>query len=43
MKKLKLNSGIKPENSIDGKLLNEMADSFSDIIKNEKIYGIKAF
>ena len=26
------------ENSIDGKLLNEMADSFSDIIKNEKIY-----
>lgn len=29
------------ENSIDGKLLNEMADSFSDIIKNEKIYYIE--
>ena len=29
------------ENCIDGKLLNEMADSFSDIIKNEKIYYIE--
>ena len=29
------------ENSIDGKLLNVMADSFSDIIKNEKIYYIE--
>lgn len=28
-------------NCIDGKLLNEMADSFSDIIKNEKIYYIE--
>ena len=26
------------ENCIDGKLLNEMADIFSDIIKNEEIY-----
>ena len=29
------------ENCIDGKLLNEMADIFSDIIKNEKIYYIE--
>ena len=29
------------ENYIDGKFLNEMADSFSDIIKNEKIYYIE--
>lgn len=29
------------ENCIDEKLLNEMADSFSDIIKNEKIYYIE--
>ncbi len=29
------------ENCIDGKLLNEMEDSFSDIIKNEKIYYIE--
>ena len=29
------------ENYIDEKLLNEMADSFSDIIKNEKIYYIE--
>lgn len=29
------------ENCIDGKFLNEMADSFSDIIKNEKIYYIE--
>ena len=28
-------------NCIDGKLLNEMADIFSDIIKNEKIYYIE--
>lgn len=28
-------------NCIDGKLLNEMTDSFSDIIKNEKIYYIE--
>ena len=29
------------ENCIDGKLLNEMADIFSDIIKNEEIYYIE--
>lgn len=29
------------ENCIDGKLLNEMADIFSDIIRNEKIYYIE--
>ena len=29
------------ENCIDGKLLNEMADIFSDIIKNEEIYYIQ--
>ena len=29
------------ENCIDGKLLNEMTDIFSDIIKNEKIYYIE--
>ena len=29
------------ENYIDGKLLNEMVDIFSDIIKNEKIYYIE--
>lgn len=29
------------ENCIDGKLLNEMEDIFSDIIKNEKIYYIE--
>ena len=29
------------ENCIDGKLLNEMADIVSDIIKNEKIYYIE--
>ena len=29
------------ENCIDGKLLNEMADIFSDIIKNEKIYYLE--
>ena len=29
------------ENCIDGKLLNEMADIFSDIIKNGKIYYIE--
>lgn len=29
------------ENSIDEKLLNEMADIFSDIIKNEEIYYIE--
>lgn len=29
------------ENCIDGKLLNEIADIFSDIIKNEKIYYIE--
>ena len=29
------------ENCIDGKLLNEMADIFSDIIKNKEIYYIE--
>ena len=29
------------ENCIDEKLLNEMADIFSDIIKNEEIYYIE--